>query len=884
MVKALIVFLLLFLCSCGKKDEKSEQIPQNVSKEEIGGTGYNARIFIDKNGLPYVESEKLEDGIFATGYITAKMRYAQIDILRVVSNGFVSSILDVKEANTVDALTIRTILSLKDGKLVNQAQWDLLRQNDPSTAKLLQAFADGINLYIKRLEEGNEELPPEYETPVLSSRNPQKNKGKFYITPAEILAIARFEEWYLTGEGDLAFSIIKSRIRDKVSESAYKVFSEITTARAGVNIFTLPAPLFNSDLGKIYSLSLIPFHLEMFSGARWGSNNFVVSPKIAQKPLVANDPHLPLLNPPLWFPIRAKAGGIYLEGFSLVGIPGILSGTNGSVAWAVTNAGFDSLDLYLEKVKKNNNCPSGFSFVHNQSDDSDDHCVEFVEHSIGSKSKPKVRFYYCKTHGVILGKKNEVLYGDIPVEPVLEDGQEYISFRWNGQEVSAEVFYFLKILEAKSVDEFMKAITGFQVATINFVFADLKGDIGYGTFSLLPDRKWDLHKYPSVEILPTDGCCDWKSWVDIEKYPRTKNPEKGFIVTANNDLPGYTADGDPFNDPVYLFWSYDPGYRIAEMTYMIEQKARQTSNKFYINEAKEVMEDTISYWTRGVFPKIITYITKNESGYNDIQKSALSVLKSWDLTCKSGFKLDDPAELSFSEFSEKSIRINSSGCTIWWVFVTRLIMNTFSDEFQYYLQTKPYPFLEDYFIKNLYFYFVYGRADSDFFDDITTPVKETAEDVIFVSYKQAINYLSDNFGKNPENWLWGKLNKMKLYHPTSQAGISLFDIGPFPIDLGPFSPAVAWISLVTDDPKESFINTGGPSLRSIAIPEGDKFKILFAFPGGAAGFGWSGGEKTLRKPDMENNFNDLISTYFGAEYISFEEDKSKHKKVILILP
>lgn len=866
----LLILTILLTKACSKSEV--EDIPENITKEEIVGTGHKAKIFIDKNGLPYVESEKSEDGMFAIGYITAKMRYAQIDILRVVSNGLVSTILDIEQANSVDSLTIRTLLDIQTGDLVNHKQWELLKEKDPTSARLFQAFVDGINFYIKRLEEGKEELPPEYES-ILSSRNPQNNKGAFYITPPEILAIARFEEWYLTGEGDLQFSIIRERIKRKVEEDIYKtVFAEILTARAGIEIFTLPTP-------PLKNTSMILFHLDLFKGAKWGSNNFVISPKLATKPIVANDPHLPLLNPPLWFPIRAKIGNLYFEGFALIGIPGILSGTNGSVAWAVTNGGYDSLDTYLEKIKINEKCQSGFSFEHDPQNIQDDACVEVKEYNIG---KSKKKFFYCKTHGTIIGEKDKTLNGEIETEPILEDGKEYISFRWTGHEVSSEVLYFLKLLEAKSTDEFMKAITGFEVATINFVFADLQGNIGFGDFNLLPKRDWDTQKFPPVELLPTDGCCDWKSWEPREKFPNTKNPEKGFITTANNDLPGYTKDGNPFNDPIYLFWSYDPGYRVAEITYMIQEKAKQTGNKISTREVQEIIEDTISYWTRGVFPKVITYF-ENFSG-DQTENSSLSLLKNWDMSCRSGFKLDDPAELNFSEVQDALQRKNSSGCTIWWVFVSKLIMNTFSDEFNTYTQNKPEPFLEDYFIKNLYFYFVYGKNTPNFFDNVSTPTIETEKDIILLSFKEAVKYLSDNFGKNPENWLWGKLNKMKLYHPTSQAGISLFDIGPFPIDLGPFAPAVSWISLVTEDPKSSFINTGGPSFRSIATPTENRFKLLFAFPGGVAGFGWNGNEKTLKKPDIQNGFNNLVSSYFGSGYIGFEDDKSKHKKAILIQP
>jgi acyl-homoserine lactone acylase PvdQ len=235
------------------------------------------------------------------------------------------------------------------------------------------------------------------------------------------------------------------------------------------------------------------------------------------------------------------------------------------------------------------------------------------------------------------------------------------------------------------------------------------------------------------------------------------------------------------------------------------------------------------------------------------------------MTCKSGFKLADLEEFSFSEVSDVDIRKNSSACTIFWVFVTKLIKNTFEDEFFAADITRIPPEFEDFFVKQIYFSAT-GTSKQDFFDDVRTQQKETAEEIIYRSFVSAVSYLSANFGSEPQDWLWGRLAKMKLYHFVSVANLSVYDIGPFPIDLGPVAPAVAWIYLVTDDPKKSFIMTGGPSMRSVAYPDSSGvFSIEFAFPGGVAGFG----EDTLTKPDKSSHFSDLIPTYFGGGYIKF---------------
>jgi acyl-homoserine lactone acylase PvdQ len=98
-----LVVGLFYSCSGKKSQNQGFSIPENIQKEEIATQGYSAYIFIDKNGIPYIKADSFKNGLFALGYIMAKMRYAQLDLLRVVSYGMVSSILDIEEARKVDS-------------------------------------------------------------------------------------------------------------------------------------------------------------------------------------------------------------------------------------------------------------------------------------------------------------------------------------------------------------------------------------------------------------------------------------------------------------------------------------------------------------------------------------------------------------------------------------------------------------------------------------------------------------------------------------------------------------------------------------------------------------------------------------------------------------
>ncbi len=399
----ILIYFSFILVFCSKKEESNQKfsIPENIQKEEIKNPNYSAYIFIDKNGIPYIKANSFKDGLFALGYIMAKMRYAQLDLLRVVSYGMVSSILDIEEARKVDSLTIRTLLNPSSGRLVPDLQFELLQKQRPDIAEIFNAFVEGLNFYIIRLSQDKEEIPPEYES-ILSVRNPKNNPEKFFFTPQHILAIARFFEWYLTGQGDLALDTLRQALKNSVGNEIYqKYFNEMLTARAGVDIFTLPSPRFLKKEEQVI-LNLIDIFFTFFSPRKAGSNNWVVSSTLTTLgvPIVANDPHLPLFNPPLWFPWKGDFGGNLIEGFALAGIPGILSGTNGKVAWAVTNGGYDSLDIWKEVIVKDTKCASGFKALHNPSSADDDECILESTQKIGSGKQIKV-FLLLKTRSHI---------------------------------------------------------------------------------------------------------------------------------------------------------------------------------------------------------------------------------------------------------------------------------------------------------------------------------------------------------------------------------------------------------------------------------------------------------------------------------------------------
>ncbi|NJR12550.1 penicillin acylase family protein [bacterium] len=288
------------------------------------------------------------------------------------------------------------------------------------------------------------------------------------------------------------------------------------------------------------------------------------------QPLLANDPHLGIQMPSIWYEIGLHCQPVSVEcpydvrGLTFATVPGIVIGHNAKIAWGVTNVGWDTQDLYTIKANPENPLQYEWNGTWR------DMTVRPEEIRFGD-GEPSIMLDVRVTHlGPII---NDYTLNDDGTVGGYSD--EPLALRWTSYEQSTMMTAIMKLNQAANWDDFRAALRSWDTAAQNFIYADLEGNIGYQTPGRVPVRTAG-----HTGLLPVDGSSDayeWKGYVPFENLPSVFNPERGYIATANQALVpqeyyGQLANtlGEEFGaDSHYTFgyyWAYgDRGQRIVEM-------------------------------------------------------------------------------------------------------------------------------------------------------------------------------------------------------------------------------------------------------------------------------------------------------------------------------
>ena len=274
-----------------------------------------------------------------------------------------------------------------------------------------------------------------------------------------------------------------------------------------------------------------------------GSNNWVVSGEHTDTglPLLANDPHLGIQMPSIWYEVGLHAPGWDVTGFSFAGVPGVIIGHNDNIAWGVTNAGTNVHDLFIEKINPSN--PNQYEFMGEWQD------MEIIQEVIKVNGGEDVVIDVRLTrHGPII---NEVASIEL-------EGRACLAVQWTAEEPSRILQSVILLNQAENYDDFREALRYWDIPSQNVVYADVEGNIAYQLPGLTPIRK---NGDGLVPVPGWTGEYEWEGWIPYEELPAVLNPEKGYIVTANHAI----VDEDyPYF--ITMYWDNgDRGQRIDEL-------------------------------------------------------------------------------------------------------------------------------------------------------------------------------------------------------------------------------------------------------------------------------------------------------------------------------
>ncbi|MFI8088519.1 penicillin acylase family protein [Streptomyces sp. NPDC086080] len=623
--------------------------PQTKGLITLQGLSGTVDVRRDGHGIPQIYASSDEDLFMAQGYVQAQDRFYEMDVRRHMTAGRLSEMFGESQVDTDEFL--RTL----GWERVAKEEYD--KKLSPATKKYLQAYAKGVNAYLAGKD--GKEISLEYAA--LGFENDYM-PGEW--TPVDSVAWLKAMAWDLRGnmQDEIDRALMTSRLGPKQIADLYPAYpygrnkpvvqegqyDELTGAYeqggttgdsdsdsgsgegegdgdgtgtgdgTGAGDGTGSA-LENQLAGLQEILQDLPTAVGV-NGDGIGSNSWVVSGDhtITGQPLLANDPHLSASLPSVWYQMGLHCRSVSdtcrydVAGYTFAGMPGVIIGHNQDIAWGLTNSGVDVTDLYLEKI-------TGDGYQYDGKVVPFETREEIIRVAGGSARKIVVRE---TNNGPLLSDRSDELVRTgkkATVDSAAPDrGDGYgVALRWTALDPGRTMDSVFAINRAKDWDDFREAATLFEVPSQNLVYADTEGHIGYTLPGKIPTRAEDHDG--SLPAPGWDADYRWTGWIDQDALPYEFDPERGYIVTANQAVVGkdypYTLTTD---------WGY--GARSRRITDLIQSKIKD-GGKISTDDMRQMQLDNSSSIAKLLVPDLL----RIDTGDEDVRE-AQKLLEGWDYT------------------------------------------------------------------------------------------------------------------------------------------------------------------------------------------------------------------------------------------------------------
>jgi penicillin amidase len=513
-------------------------------------------ILFDQSRIPHIFAANDHDLYFAQGYLTARDRLWQMEFQTRAAAGRISEIIGPKAIN-FDRFQRRM------GMVYGAKQSLDGMMADPTTGAMLQNYTAGVNAYIAQLSAKT--YPLEYK---LLDYRPEP------WTPLKCALLLKVMAYDLAGRSDdLRMTNILKKYGPAVVQNLFPdyPFREEPIVPVGTKLdFTpLPAP----PVPKEFTASSSPQALEREPPAELGSNNWAVAgaKTTTGYPMLANDPHLQLNLPSIWYQLQLVAPGVNVYGVSIPGAPGIIIGFNQEVSWGVTNVAADVMDWYQVKFKD----AAKKEYWYDNEWKPVRQVVEEIKIRGGATRFDTV--YYTHHGPVVYDRPEKVFNQQTPVSHAM---------RWVAHDKSNELRTFYLLNRARNYQDYQQALQYYISPAQNFVYADIHQNI-----ALWPNGRFPLKwKNQGKFILDgTNKAHDWQGWIPPAQNPHVKNPAAGFVSSANQ----FSAGPDY---PYYINWEFAPvdrairiNQRLAAMQGITPDSMRQLQNDNFNINAQTVL-------------------------------------------------------------------------------------------------------------------------------------------------------------------------------------------------------------------------------------------------------------------------------------------------------
>lgn len=539
------------------------------------------RVVWDDRLVPHIFAKNLSDAMFVQGYVTAKHRLWQMDITARAAAGTLSEVFG-KRTLAID--------SLRRGQGVKWAAENAIQGwKKGEDYQYLEKYTDGVNAFVKTISAKEKSL--EYKLFDQKTEDWSVEKSALVVKSMALSLCIRQEDIPATNSLEL---LGKERFDFFFPEWNPKQSPIIPAGTKWDFSDTLQAV---SSVEKTESVGFISHQPFELPSENIGSNNWAISgaKSATGNPILCNDPHLNLTLPAIWFELQIHTPEFNAYGVSVPGIPGILIGFNEDIAWGETNVGHDLTDWYrLEWTDKNKNA------------------YRFDNQSVPTTMREEIIKVKGQTKPII----DTVVYTHFGPVTYSKPGHpnEDLAMRWIAHD-TPDVFEFrtfLDLARAKNHGDYVEALKPYISPAQNFVFASKEGDIGITANGRFPIKKKGQGRFVLAGNTSEN---EWQGFIPKEQIPQMKNPERGFVSSANQHT----------TDPSYPYF-YHAGFEDYRGRYLNRKLAEK--DKFTVKDMMALQSDNYSLKAEEALPILLSLIDEKE--LNTAEIGMVKVLKKWD--------------------------------------------------------------------------------------------------------------------------------------------------------------------------------------------------------------------------------------------------------------
>jgi len=675
-------------------------LPKKKGTLSFPGLLGKVEVVRDSWGTPHIFAKNNQDLFFALGFVHAQDRLWQMEFTRRAAAGTLAEVLG-EEAVEADRFMRRVGLSRNASEQVGSLS--------KATRLSLEAYSKGVNAYIKRTPRWR--LPIEF---LLLRYRPRP------WSIIDSVAMSKLIGWMISPNWDA--EIVRSWLIEKLGPEKARAIEPRYPDDGSV---TVPP---GSTSSRVMRAFLKEYReVSKFIPQAGASNTWAIdgSKSVSGKPLLACDPHLPASIPSFWYEAHLSSPSVNAIGASIPGLPAVIFGHNKDIAWGISSGLVDQKDVYFEKLNPKN--PKQYWYEGSWRNAA--HVTESI--TIRGKDDPVYEDVLITHHGPLMN-------------PLIEGEDKAFSVR----SIAAESLGLLEsaygIMTAANWSDFRAALAHWSSPSMNFMYADREGNIGYQLAGLVPIRS------KRSGLMPSDGSIEeneWMGFVPFEDLPHIFNPRTHFLVAANN-MPALKTPHGPLRGE----WA-DP-YRISRIT-----KLLNTENMVSPNDFRNIQGDIYSVPARELLMLL------PEVSFKDPKAQAIvEQLRYWDYR----------------------LTAESSNAALFEVFAYHLYRNVFAatlgELLGFYMGGGIHEMAH---INALGF-----RATSNlirFLRDVPSDWSfgegVTLQDVVRKSFEEAIDYLRSTLGKDDTKWQWGELHTVTFPHVLGRNKILqwIFNKGPYPL-------------------------------------------------------------------------------------------------------